>query len=143
MDDEDGSKGSFRSSECSSQPRSPSSSSGFLESDSEDLSSVSPATVRQRRLRELESDSESGWFEREHHNFNLVRVPNTFLGALDSQVDSPPDRLYRCFCSHSKCTSPYFTTHLCSFERSKQHQNIVPGLWCVAALSCLLLLFIS
>ncbi len=52
--------------------------------DTSDLS-ISSETLAER-LRELESDPESGWFEEERHRFCLVRVPNNFLGVLRYQV---------------------------------------------------------
>jgi hypothetical protein len=49
--------------------------------------SISSEIVAER-LRELESDPESGWFEEERYKFCLVRVPNNLLGVLRYQVRS-------------------------------------------------------
>jgi hypothetical protein len=51
-------------------------------------SSTSEGTVRER-MYQLESDEESGWYNLDRHNFSLVRVPDSFLKALEVQVQLP------------------------------------------------------
>jgi hypothetical protein len=59
--------------------------------------STSEGTVR-KRMYQLESDEESGWYNRDRHSFSLVRVPEAFLEALKVQVQPSHARFFL-FCS--------------------------------------------
>jgi hypothetical protein len=61
------------------------------EEDYNPSASSSEGTVRER-MYHLESDDEGGWRDEDRHRLSLVRVPGTFLDALQSQVQTPQGR---------------------------------------------------
>jgi hypothetical protein len=73
-----------------------------------DSSAISRECTVKERLYDLESDAESGWQDENRHRLSLVRVPDTFLAALQSQVQPCRAKyFYLCFfllqCRISTC----------------------------------------